>query len=202
MLFVGRSPMKKWPIILIILLNLPFVGATQEVKRLVVRGAIIVGDTVPQVDLREVEVYSLLTPNTRREQRKLTKLIRNVKKVYPYARLAGIQLQKYNKLILEAKNEREARRLLKEAEKELNTRYGDELKNMTFSQGRILIKLIDRETGDCSYNLVQELRGNFTAFFYQTFARVWGYNLKVKYDPEGEDKQIEAIVKMIERGQI
>jgi len=144
----------------------------------------------------------LLTPTTRREQRQLTKLIRDVKKVYPYARLAGMQLQKYNKLILEARNEREARRILKEAEKELNARYGDDLKNMTFSQGRILIKLIDRETGECSYNLVEELRGNFTAFFYQAFARLWGYNLKVKYDPEGEDKQIETIVKMIERGQI
>jgi len=154
------------------------------------------------VSLHEVEIFSLLTPTTRREQRQLTKLIRDVKKVYPYARLAGMQLQKYNKLILEARNEREARRILKEAEKELNARYGDDLKNMTFSQGRILIKLIDRETGECSYNLVEELRGNFTAFFYQAFARLWGYNLKVKYDPEGEDKQIETIVKMIERGQI
>ena len=73
---------------------------------------------------------------------------------------------------------------------------------MTFSQGKILIKLIDRETGESSYALVQELRGNFTAFFYQAFARLWGYDLKVRYDPEGEDQQIEAIVKMIERGQI
>jgi len=169
---------------------------------MVVRATVVIGDTIPVVSLREVEIFSLLTPTTRREQRQLTKLIRDVKKVYPYARLAGMQLQKYNKLILEARNEREARRILKEAEKELNARYGDDLKNMTFSQGRILIKLIDRETGECSYNLVEELRGNFTAFFYQAFARLWGYNLKVKYDPEGEDKQIETIVKMIERGQI
>lgn len=169
---------------------------------MVVRATVVIGDTIPVVSLHEVEIFSLLTPTTRREQRQLTKLIRDVKKVYPYARLAGMQLQKYNKLILEARNEREARRILKEAEKELNARYGDDLKNMTFSQGRILIKLIDRETGECSYNLVEELRGNFTAFFYQAFARLWGYNLKVKYDPEGEDKQIETIVKMIERGQI
>jgi hypothetical protein len=91
---------------------------------------------------------------------------------------------------------------MKVAEKEINEQYGDELKNMTFSQGKILIKLIDRETGDCSYALVQDLRGNFTAFFYQAFARLWGYNLKVKYDPEGTDKQIETIVRLIERGQL
>jgi len=202
MLFVGNLPMKKWPIFLFIFFCSSYFGIAQQVKPMVVRATVVIGDTIPVVSLREVEIFSLLTPTTRREQRQLTKLIRDVKKVYPYARLAGMQLQKYNKLILEARNEREARRILKEAEKELNARYGDDLKNMTFSQGRILIKLIDRETGECSYKLVEELRGNFTAFFYQAFARLWGYNLKVKYDPEGEDKQIETIVKMIERGQI
>ncbi|PIQ33106.1 MAG: hypothetical protein COW63_06090 [Bacteroidetes bacterium CG18_big_fil_WC_8_21_14_2_50_41_14] len=202
MLFVGNLPMKKWPIFLFIFFCSSYFGIAQQVKPMVVRATVVIGDTIPVVSLHEVEIFSLLTPTTRREQRQLTKLIRDVKKVYPYARLAGMQLQKYNKLILEARNEREARRILKEAEKELNARYGDDLKNMTFSQGRILIKLIDRETGECSYNLVEELRGNFTAFFYQAFARLWGYNLKVKYDPEGEDKQIETIVKMIERGQI
>jgi len=202
MLFVGNLPMKKWPIFLFIFFCSSYYGIAQQVKPMVVRATVVIGDTIPVVSLREVEIFSLLTPTTRHEQRQLTKLIRDVKKVYPYARLAGMQLQKYNKLILEAKNEREARRILKEAEKELNARYGDDLKNMTFSQGRILIKLVDRETGECSYNLVEELRGNFTAFFYQAFARLWGYNLKLKYDPEGEDKQIEVIVKMIERGQI
>jgi len=91
---------------------------------------------------------------------------------------------------------------MKRAEKEINKEYGGELKDLTFSQGKILIKLIDRETGETSYDLVQTLRGKFTAFFYQTFARIWGYNLKVRYDPLGEDRQIEAIVRMIELGQL
>ena len=194
--------MKKWPIFLFIFFCISFYGIAQEVKPLVVRATVVIGDTIPVVSLREVEIFSLLTPTTRREQRQLTKLIRDVKKVYPFARLAGIQVRKFSKLIEEANNERESKRIMKEAEREITERYGDELKNMTFSQGKVLIKLIDRETGDCSYNLVEELRGNFTAFFYQAFARIWGYNLKVKYDPEGEDKQIETIVKMIERGQI
>jgi len=73
---------------------------------------------------------------------------------------------------------------------------------MTFSQGKILIKLVDRETGNSSYELVKELRGAFSAFFYQAFARIFGFNLKIKYDPEGEDREIETIVKMIETGQI
>ena len=202
MLFVGNLPMKKWPIFLFIFFCISFYGIAQEVKPLVVRATVVIGDTIPVVSLREVEIFSLLTPTTRRERNQLTKLIRDVKKVYPFARLAGIQVRKFSKLIEEANNERESKRIMKEAEREITERYGDELRNLTFSQGKVLIKLIDRETGDCSYNLVEELRGNFTAFFYQAFARIWGYNLKVKYDPEGEDKQIETIVKMIERGQI
>ena len=202
MLFVGNLPMKKWPIFLFIFFCISFYGIAQEVKPLVVRATVVIGDTIPVVSLREVEIFSLLTPTTRRERNQLTKLIRDVKKVYPFARLAGIQVRKYSKLIEEANNERESKRIMKEAEREITERYGDELRNLTFSQGKVLIKLIDRETGDCSYDLVEELRGNFTAFFYQAFARIWGYNLKVKYDPEGEDKQIETIVKMIERGQI
>lgn len=174
----------------------------QHISQMTVRATVVVNDTLPLVDLHEVEVFSLLSPTTKREKRQLTKLIRDVKKVYPYARLAGIQLRKYNELLKKAKNERESRKIMKVAEKEINEQYGDELKNMTFSQGKILIKLIDRETGDCSYALVQDLRGNFTAFFYQAFARLWGYNLKVKYDPEGTDKQIETIVRLIERGQL
>ena len=91
---------------------------------------------------------------------------------------------------------------MKQAEDELKAEFEGDLKKLSFKQGIILIKLVDRETGNTSYELVQELRGNFTAFFWQTFARLFGYNLKVKYDPLGDDKEIEDIVVMIENGQI
>ncbi len=174
----------------------------QQVKAIALRALVIDGDTIPVISLNEVEIYSFTIPPSRKAKRKLSKLIKNVKKVYPWARLAGIQLRKYDKMLVAAKNDKERRKIMKQAEKEINEKYGSDLKKLTFSQGLILIKLIDRETGDSSYSLVQELRGNFTAFFYQAFARLWGYNLKVNYDPEGEDKQIEAIVRMIEKGQI
>lgn len=174
----------------------------QEISGVVVRATIINGDTIPVVGLKEIEILSLAIPKTRKKQRRLTRLVRNVKKVYPYAKLAGIQLRKYESQLTEAKNNRERRKIMKQAEAEINKKYGGELKKLNFSQGKILIKLIDRETGESSYDLVSDLRGNFTAFFYQAFARIWGYNLKIKYDPDGEDRQIEVIVKMIERGQI
>ena len=194
--------MKKLLIITIFALFSRGIIFSQDIKPIVVNALIIDGDTVALVRLDEVKIYSFSYPETRRAKRKLTKLIKNVKKVYPWARLAGIQLRRYDKMLVAAKNDKERRTIMKQAEKEINERYGEDLKKLTFTQGLILIKLIDRETGNTSYSLVQELRGNFTAFFYQAFARIWGYNLKVKYDPEGEDKQIEGIVKMIERGQI
>ena len=91
---------------------------------------------------------------------------------------------------------------MKQAEKELWDRYGDELKKMTVSQGLILIKLIDRETGSTSYELVQELRGRFTAFIFQGLARLFHLNLKASYNDDGEDQRIEDIVLLIEQGDI
>jgi hypothetical protein len=194
--------MKKLLLIVIIFLAVTNTAWTQKIEPIIVNATIVEGDTIPIIRLSEVEIFSLTIPDSRKARKKLTKLIKNIKRVYPWARLAGIQLRKYDRMLVGAKNDKDRRRIMKQAEKEINEKYGGDLKKLTFSQGKILIKLIDRETGDSSYNLVQELRGNFTAFFYQAFARIWGYNLKIKYDPNGKDKQIETIVKMIERGQI
>lgn len=178
-----------------------FTTKAQDVNGVVVVAKVNEGDTLPVVYLKEVPIYSFEFKN-KREARQHEKLMRNVKKVYPFARLAGIKLQEYNSILEKAANERERRRIMKKAEDEIEAEFGDDLRKLTFSQGKILIKLIDRETGSSSFELVQDLRGKFTAFFYQTFARIFGYNLKVSYDPTGEDKDIEAIVRMIETGQI
>ena len=184
--------MKKQIFILTIVLASVVELIAQRVEPITVQAIVVGSDTIPIIRLNEVEIYSFKIPKTRKAKKKL----------YPWARLAGIQLRKYDNLLSQAKNDKERRKIMKEAEKEINKKYGGSLKKLTFSQGKILIKLIDRETGNTSYSLVQVLRGNFTAFFYQAFARIWGYNLKVKYDPNGADKNIETIVRMIERGQI
>ena len=194
--------MKKQFFIIAILVSLGYLLNSQDIKFVVTKSIIINGDTIPYFNLREVEVITLKIPKSKKGKRRLSKLVKNVKKVYPYAKLAGIQLNKYEDLLLAAESNKERRKVMKKAEQEIKEDYGEELKGLTFSQGKILIKLLDRETGESSFVLVQELRGKFTAFWYQTFARIWGYNLKVKYDPEGEDKQIETIVRLIERGQI
>lgn len=191
----------KWYLIVILLL-LSHISFSQETDRKIVNAIVINGDTIPDITLDEVEVLLLKYPKSKRGKRRLTRYVKNVKKVLPYAKLAGAKLREYEVILKNADNDKQRRKIMKQAEKEINEEYGDKLKDLTFSQGFILIKLIDRETGNSSYELVQELRGKFTAFFYQTFARLWGYNLKVKYDPDGEDRQLEVIVRLIELGKL
>lgn len=155
-------------------------------------------DTILIKDLKPVVIFAWKTPPNRRTRR----LIRNIKKVYPYARLASIKLWEYDGLLKKAETARERKKLMKQAEKELESEFGDELKKLNITQGRILLKLIDRETGETSFDLVQDLRGKFAAFFWQSLARIFGYNLKADYDPDGRDKKIEEIVQLIEEGKI
>ena len=163
---------------------------------------IIDDDTLIIIPLPEYCVNAKLPRKLKAKFRAHSKLVYHVKKVYPYARLAGIKLNEYEDILMAAQSDKERRQLMKQAEDELKAEFEDDLKKLTFKQGLILIKLVDRETGNTSYKLVQELRGKFTAFFWQAFARLFGYNLKIEYDPLGEDKEIEDIVVMIENGQI
>lgn len=186
---------------LLMLAMLSRIGLAQPAQRpLVLAARVLDGDTLLQAQLPILTIYGTRSFKSLWEQRRYEKLVRNVRKVYPYARLAGAKLREYEIVLTKAHSERERKQLMKKAEKELNSRFGPELKKLTFSQGKILIKLIDRETGNTSYTLLQDLRGRFTAFVWQQFARIFGYNLKVKYNPQGEDRQIEEIVQRIEEG--
>jgi hypothetical protein len=162
------------------------------------------GDTtlivyLPEVDIDLMQRY-LQIIDTRQGRR----LASNVKKVYPYAKLAGTKMQEYDSILANIHDKTERSRLMKQAEKEITEQYTEELKNLTITQGLILVRLIDRETGSTTYQVVKELRGKVRAFFYQGFARLWGYNLKTEYDPHNnpEDDQIETIMTLLERGVI
>lgn len=162
------------------------------------------GDTLYIVDLPELDIDLMSRYYEITETRQGRRLVSNVRKVYPYARLASNKLQEYDTLLATTDNEAERRRMMKQAESEISDQYTEELTHLTFSQGAILIRLIDRETGNTSYKLVQELRGKVRAFFYQGFARLWGYNLKTEFDPKTnpEDEKIDIIATLLERGQI
>ena len=159
------------------------------------------GDTVPLYYLKEVSIvesFALLSPS---EIRRNQKLIRNVKLMLPFAKEGKRRLDILEKQI-EAMPRKERKAAIKLAEKQLLDDYAGELKNYTFSQGLVLIKLIDRETGRTSYALVDELRGKLPASFYQVFAKLFGYNLKTHYDPQHDKKDnlMERIVLSVEHG--
>lgn len=193
--------MKRLIIILFTFICLVFPAFSQTTDVIVAKAKIVDGDTIPMMDLPVVRIKGYIIYRTPADQRRFDRLVRNVKKVYPYAKLAGIKLQHYDSLMA-GLTEKEQRKLYKRAEDELKSEFGEELKSLTFSQGRILLKLVDRETGTPTYHIVRELRGSFVAFFWQNLSRLFGYNLKEKYDPEGKDKDIETIVLMIENGMI
>ena len=162
------------------------------------------GDTtlivfLPEVNIDLMQRYLQIT-----ETNKGRRLANNVKTVYPYAKLAGAKMHEYDSILAHVSDKAERSRLMKQAEQELADQYTAELKNLTITQGLILVRLIDRETGNTSYQVVQELRGKVRAFFYQGFARLWGYNLKTEYDPHNnpEDDDIETIMILLERGVI
>lgn len=202
--------MKKYLLLVFTFFNVLEVVAQQKVVEsdkaindsMVVVARIQNQDTIPIVQLPEVGVSTWRLPDNRRDLRRYNRLIYHVKKVYPYAKLAGIKLNEYENQLQSTQSDKERRRIMKQAEKEINEQFGQELKDLTFTQGKILIKLIDRETSETSFTLLKELRGGVTAFFYQGFARIWGYNLKTEYDPQGEDSMIELIIHMIETGQL
>jgi hypothetical protein len=165
--------------------------------------AIVVdGDTIPVLYYDDVTISGTRIAYNSTESRDWQRLVRNVKKAYPYAKIAGQKFNEYNNQIALLKTENERKELMKKAEDDIQAQFGEELKDLTFSQGKILIKLIDRQTRNTSFDIVKDYRGKFRAFFYQSFARLFGYNLKEHYDPLGQDADIERIVLMIENGTI
>jgi hypothetical protein len=166
------------------------------------QAVVIDKDTVPVVYMGNVSVNGSRNSVSASEARQWDRLVKNVKVAYPYARLAGIKFREYSDQIAHVTGEQEKKAMMKKAEDELQAQFGNELKDLTITQGHILLKLIDRQTSNCSYDILVDFRGKFRAFFYQSIARIFGYNLKVKYDPLGEDADIERIVLMIENGTI
>ena len=163
---------------------------------------IIDGDTVPYVALPNVTVTGEIDPQAIKRMQEYYRFRFNVIKMYPYAKLAAAKLKEINDNMAVLNSKHDRKKYLKEADAQLKKDFEETVKNFSEKQGDILIKLIDRETGNTSYQLVKELKGSFNAFVWQTAAKLFGHNLKDVYDPQGEDKNIEAIVKQIEAGQI
>jgi hypothetical protein len=159
-------------------------------------------DTLAIIELPEVRVYERRDFAYLYLKRRYRRMIRNIKKAYPYARIAGVRLKELDDHLVTLESEKEQKEYIDQAEGEIMKQFEKEVKRLTVKQGIILVKLIDRETGRTSYQVIRELKGGFTAFFWQGIARIFGNNLKTEYDPDGRDKVMEDIVLGIEAGLI
>lgn len=173
---------------------------TTAINGILVPTTIYEGDTIPYMVLSPVTVAADRVFKNRRQKAAWDRLKYNVKKVYPYAILASAKLKEYDR-ILAMMPEADRPKYTKMAEKQLKEEFGEELKNLTMSQGRLLIKLIDRETGKTTYNVVKDMRGSFSAFMWQGVALMFNSSLKDDYDAKGEDRNIENAIHLIESGE-
>lgn len=160
------------------------------------------GDTIPALRLPTVYVFKPLKFKNKKQEMEYYRLVRNVKKTLPIAKEVNRAVIETYEYLLTLPDEKAREKHLQMVEKGVKEQYTPRLKKLTFSQGKLLIKLINRETASSSYELVKAFLGPFKAGFYQAFAAIFGASLKKEYHPEAEDILIEQIIILVENGQL
>lgn len=189
----------------VVLLVLPTVIASaQEAQKTRIdsirEATILTGDSMPHIELNEVAVLSKPTFKNKRDARRYWRLVYNLKKVLPLSKVVTGVVTEVEWNLSKLETDRERRRYIKSVEDSLWGQYEEDLRKMTISQGRLLFKLVDRETSATTYHWIEYYRGKVSAFFWQGVARIFSSNLKSGYDPEGEDQLIEELIGLIEQG--
>lgn len=160
------------------------------------------GDTIPYIQLPTVYIFKPLKFKNDRERAEYYRLVRNVKKVYPISREINRTIIETYEYLQTLPNEKARQKHIKRVESGLKEQYTPQMKKLSFSQGKLLIKLVDRQSNQSSYDLVKAFMGPFKAGFYQTFAALFGASLKKQYEPTGDDKLTERVVLLVESGQL
>ena len=153
------------------------------------------GDSIATVHILPVYVFDRPA-----DLRRYRRLVDAVKKVYPIAKIARAKMADMEKVLCSLPTKKEQKAYIKGVYNEIKEEYTPVLKRMTRTQGKVLLKLIDRETEYTAYEVLREFRGGFIAGFWQGVSRIFGQNLKDEYDREGEDRIIEQIVLYYEAG--
>jgi hypothetical protein len=160
------------------------------------------GETMPEIAIKEVTIAGRPKRSSGSQFRQYERLVYNVKRVYPYSLIVRYKVEEVNSVLETIPGEKERKDYMKEVEKSVFSDYEDDMRRMTITQGKILIKLIDRETKNTSFSLIRDYKGWMSAVFWQGIARIFGTNLKSEYDPYGEDAMIERIIQEIEAGRL
>ncbi|HOK39156.1 MAG: DUF4294 domain-containing protein [Bacteroidales bacterium] len=188
--------MKKY-IILIVIFSIVFCEAFSQQKKLpwyykesINVDSLIKHNPYALFLLPEAVVY----PKSKKELRKRDKMLNNFLRVYPYALEISQLYHQIEDSLAKFKNDKDRKKYLKVREKQIMAHYKPQLSKFTLSQGVMLVKLLDRESGSTAYEMVEEMKGSVRAFFWQNFALLYGNNLKREYDSKGKDKELEYLV--------
>ena len=160
------------------------------------------GDSIQYMEMNNVYVYPPITFSSKKQQQAYNRLVKNVKIVLPIAKEARAIMMETAEYLETLPDKKTKEAHMKRVEKSIMKEYKPRMKKLTFSQGKLLIKLIYRESNSSGYELIQAFLGPVRAGFYQAFAWAFGASLKKKYDPEGIDRLTERVVLMVEAGQI
>lgn len=171
-------------------------------KVFLVQTCIYQGDTIPYIQLREIFIFPELKFKNKKEWMEYYRLIRNIKKTLPLANEINRTIIETYEYLETLPNKKIREKHLKRVENGLKEQYTPQMKKLTFAQGKLLIKLVDRQSNQSTYELVKAFMGPFKAGFYQTFAALFGASLKKEYDPDNEDKLTERVILLVQNGQL
>ena len=157
------------------------------------------GDTIEAKTLQAIPLYRRLTDAQRRARAEWTRLRNAVYVTFPYAKRAGVIMNDINAHLANINDKEERKKYIRSREKDLRKDFADPITNLSVYQGKVLMKLINRQTGNNCYEIIKEYKGGFTARFYQTVAFFFGSSLKQAYDKSGDDREMEKIVQEVER---
>jgi len=160
---------------------------------------IYLGDTIEAKTLVDVRLYTRLTDAQRRARAEWTRLRNAIYVTFPYAKRAGLVMNDVNVHLVSIVKSEDRKKYIQSREKELKKEFADPLTNLSIYQGKVLMKLINRETGNNCYEIIKEYKGGFLARFYQTVAFFFSTNLKQPYNKNGEEAEMEKIVQEVER---
>jgi hypothetical protein len=160
------------------------------------------GDSILYMEMNNVYVFPPVTFSSKKQQGAYMRLVKNVKAVLPIAKEANMIMMETAEYLETLPNKKAKEEHMKRVEKSIMQEYKPRMKKLTYSQGKLLIKLIYRESHSSGYELIQAFLGPVRAGFYQAFAWAFGASLKKEYDPEGIDRLTERVVLMVEAGQL
>ena len=175
---------------------------TTTIKGYLVPVCVYEGDTIPSMRMPTLYIYKPLKFKNKKKQQEYNRLVRNVKKTLPIAKEVNRAIIETYEFLQTLPHDKARQKHLSLVEKSVKEQYTPRMKQLTLAQGKLLIKLINRETSSSSYELVKAFLGPFKAGFYQAFAAIFGASLKKEYHPEDEDAMIERIIVLIENGQL